>query len=191
MTGETILFVTVALVLLWLMLWLLREPGGRKAAPPPAPAEHPQIEELFTLHCRHFPQMRQVLMGEDDEWLRQRAAAPILRRWRAERRRVAAQFLAGLREDFQHLTGLARAVAALSPQLSEKQEAELFWLSVRFQALYLLVRVRLRLGVSPLGGLARLTEMLGNLAAGIDDAMGSLEQTALAQLRTHQAGFSS
>ncbi len=191
MTGETILFVTVALVLLWLMLWLLREPGGQKAAPPPASKEHPQVEELFTLHCRHFPQMRQVLMREDDEWLRQRAAGPVWRQWRTERRRVAEQFLSGLHEDFQHLTRLARAVAALSPQLSEKQEAELFWLSVRFQALYLLVRVRLRLGVSPLAGLTRLTEMLGNLAAGIEDAMRSLEQAARAQLRTHQAGFSS
>jgi len=191
MTGEIILFATVALLFLWLMLWLLREPSEKISAPVPAPVEHPQIEELFALHCRYFPQMRQVLMREDEEWLRQRAAAPVLRRWRAERRRVAEQFLAGLREDFRHLTRLARAVAALSPQLSEKQEAELFWLSVRFKGLYLLVHLRLRLGISPLAGLSRLTEMLGNLAAGIDEAMASLEQAALAKLRTHQAGFSS
>jgi len=191
MTAETILFVTVALVLLWLMLWLLREPGKPKAAPLPVPAEHRQIEELFMLHCRHFPQIRQVLMREDDEWLRRRAAAPVFRRWRAERRRVADQFLAGLREDFRNLTRLARAVAALSPQLSQKQEAELFRLSVSFHMLYFLVRMRLRLGISPLAGLTRLTELLGNLAAGIEETMGSLEQAALAQLRTHQAGFSS
>lgn len=190
MTGETILFAVVALALLWLMFWLLREPRP-KAAPLPVPPEHPQIEELFALHCRHFPQMRQVLIREDDEWLRQRASGKILRRWRAERRRVAEQFLAGLREDFQNLSRLTRAVAALSPKLSRKQEAELFWLSVRFQILYVLVRARLRLGASPLGELTRLTEMLGNLASGIEEAMGSLEQAALAQLRTRQAGLSS
>lgn len=189
MTGETILFVTVALLLLWLTLWLLREPAGGRPAPP-SPKQHPQIEELFPLHCRHFPQIRQVLLREDGEWLRQRTGGRLLRRWHAERRRVAELFLAGLREDFQHLTRLARAVAALSPQLSQKQESELFWLSVRFQALYLLVRVRVRLGVSPLTGLTRLTEILGNLAAGIESTIGSLEQAALAQLRTHQAGFS-
>jgi len=92
MTGETILFVVVALVLLWLVLRLLREPRP-DAAPPPAPAERRQIEELFPLHCRHFPQMRQVLMREDDAWLRRRATGPIYARWRAERRRVAEQFL--------------------------------------------------------------------------------------------------
>lgn len=190
MTGETILFVVVALVLLWLTLWLLREPRP-EAAPLPAPPEHRQIEELFPLHCRHFPQLRQVLMRSDDEWLRQRAAGPVYARWRAERRRVAAQFLGGLHEDFRNLTRLARAVAALSPQLSRKQEAELFQLSVRFQVLYVLVHIRVRLGVSPLGGLTRLTEMLGNLAAGVEEAMGSLEQAELARLRAHQAGFSS
>jgi hypothetical protein len=190
MSGETLLFVTVALVLLWLMLWLLREPGERRAAPLP-PVEHPQIERLFALHCRHFPQIRQVLMRDDEEWLRQRAPGPILRRWRANRRRVAEQFLLGLGEDFRHLTQLARAVAALSPRLSEKQEAELFWLGVRFRVLYLLVRLRLRLGIRPLAGLTRLTELLGNLAAGIEEGMASLEKAAMAQLRTQQAGFSS
>ena len=191
MTLEIILFVGGALAFLWLLVWLLREPDASKTAAPPATTEHAQIEKLFDLHCRHFPQMRHVLQREDEEWLRQRAPEHILRRFRADRRRVVEQFLAGLYSDFEHLTRLARAVAALSPRLSEKQEAELFRLSVRFRVLHALVRVRLRLGISPLAGLTRLTEMLGNLATGIEEAMASLEQAALADLRTHQTDLSS
>lgn len=195
MMWEALVFAAVSLVLLVLMLWLMREPAAHPAPVSEAPTkaaqpEHRQIEELFPLHCRHFPQMRQVFLRRDEEYLRQRAPGGITQRWRAERRRVALGFLAGLRDDFQRLNRLAREVARLSPRLSQKQEAELFWLGLRFQALYWLVNLRLRFGQVSLGGLTQLTDMIGNLALGIENAMTSLEESSLAHLQERQANFS-
>jgi hypothetical protein len=195
-TWETTIFAAVALVFLFLLLWLLREPPSRAGEPLPAgkgqplPAGPLQIENLFPLHCRHYPQMRQVFLNQDEEFLRRRASARIRRRWRDERQRVALGFLAGLREDFQNLSRLAREAARLSPKLSEKQEAELLWLRLRFQALYLMVQLRLRFGLAPLGGLTQLANMVGNLASGVEKIMASLEEASVAQLRPRQPGLS-
>jgi hypothetical protein len=195
-TWETTIFAAVALVFLFLLLWLLREPSSTAAETPrpgptePLPAGGLQIENLFPLHCRHYPQMRQVFLNQDEEFLRRRASAKIRRRWRTERQRVALGFLAGLREDFQNLSRLAREAAKLSPRLSQKQEAELLWLGLRFQALCVMVQLRLRFGLAPLGGLTEMASMVGNLASGVEKIMASLEEASVAQLRPRQPGLS-
>lgn len=191
MMWETVIFAVIALALLLLLLVLLREPPAGPVAQLKLPPRQPlQIEELFPLHCRHFPRMKHVLQQEDEKYLEHRASKRILRRWRAERRKIALEFLAGLREDFRNLNRLAREVAALSPHLSAGRERELFQLSLRFQALCVLVQWRLRFGFAPLSGLARLTEMVGNLAAGVESAIVSLEESSLTQFRSSHAGFS-
>lgn len=189
MTWETLIFAGVALALLLLLLVLLREPARPRSQHKLAGKQPLQVEELFPLHCRHFPQMRHTLQQDDERYLAQRASKKILRRWRAERRKVALAFLAGLREDFGNLSRLAREVAALSPRLSPGQERELFWLGLRFQALSLLVEWRLRFGFAPLAGLAQLTDLVGNLAAGVDTAILSLEEGSLSRFRASRAGL--
>lgn len=151
--------------------------GLRDAAGPP-------VEQLFPLHSRHFPQVRQALSAADEIYLRARASPELRRRALAERRKVARQFLAGLREDFTRLHRLGRTVASLSPKVSRKQEAERFWLGLRFQVLYGLVWVRLQVGSTCLPQLARLTELVGGLAAQIETAMAALEQASVTRLRT-------
>lgn len=195
MTWETTIFAAVALLFLFLLLWLLREPASRTeveraSAVALLPAEPFQIENLFPLHCRHFPQMRQVFLGQDEEFLRRRASGEIQRRWRVERRRVALGFLAGLREDFQNLSRLAREAAKLSTRLSRKQETEFFWLGVRFHALYAILHLRLCLSIAPLDSLKELADLVGNLAAGVERIMTSLEEGPAAQLRHGPARLS-
>lgn len=186
---EAVVFALVALILLALLLLLLREPAKPAAEPLPRP-ELPQVEALLPLNCRHFSQLRQVLGRTDAEFMRRRATPQLQRRWRRERRHVAREFLQGLREDFARLSGLARAVAALSPEVSRQQETELFWLSLRFRLLFSLVQLRLLLGPVSLGGLNRLAGMITHLAEQIEAGMLALEETSLVRLRAQHSGFS-
>ncbi len=178
---ETLLFAGGALALLLLLLWLALKPVS-----PPTPAAEAklQIEDLFPLHCRHFPQVRQALSSADLAYLKGRASQRILRQVRAERREVTRKFLAGLKEDFLRLDRLARTVAALSPEVSRAQEAERFWLGLRFRILYGFVRLRLEVGSVPVPQLGRLTDLVGSLATQIETAMAALGEASLADLRS-------
>src|SRR5712692_6006824 len=173
MTG-VIIFVGLAVLLLLALLWLLREKSEARLEP--KAALKPATEQLFPLHCRYFPQVRQALSPADQEYLRKRASPRIRGQARAERRRVTRQFLVGLAEDFSRLERLGRTVAALSPQVSRKREAERLWLGLEFRALYRVVLVRLMLGSVSVPQLARLTELIGSLAAQIAAGMAALEE---------------
>lgn len=178
---ETLLFVGVALGLLLVLLWLAWKP----VAPPlPAAEAKLEIEDLFPLHCRHFPQVRQALSSTDRVYLKERASRRILRQVCAERRGVARKFLAGLNEDFRRLNRLAATVAALSPEISRAQEAERLWLNLRFQILYGLVWLRLGTGSISVPQLGRLADLVGGLAAQIEAAMATLEEASFEQLRS-------
>lgn len=179
---ETLLFVGVAVVLLLVLLWLASKP----VAPPAARAAEAklEIEDLFPLHCRHFPQVRQALSPADLAYLKGRASPRIGWRVRAERREVTREFLAGLQEDFSRLNRLASSVAALSPEISRAEEAERFWLSLRFRILHALVRLRLVTGSISVPQLGRLTGLIGSLAAQIEAAMAALEPASAEELRS-------
>lgn len=179
---ETLIFAVVALALLLALLWL----AWRPASPPPVSAAETklQIEDLFPLHCRHFPQVRQALSAEDQAFLKGRASRRIQRQSRAERHEVARKFLAGLKEDFSRLERLGRTVAALSPEVSRTLEAERFWLGLRFRTLYRLAWLRLEIGRISVPQLARLTELVGSLAAQIESAMAGLEEASVMRLRS-------
>ncbi len=179
---QGILFAVVALILLGALLRLLREPG--RSVSPKELDRKLQIEELFPLHCRHFPQVRQVFLAADREFIARRASRQLLKQWRAERNHVTRQFLAGLREDFSRLNQLARAVARLAPEVSRRQEAELFLLSVRFHVLHRLVALRLLTGTIALPHLTRLADLVGSLAVQVEAGMAELGEPSAARLRS-------
>lgn len=171
-----ILYTVVTVTLLVALVWLLRRPASRMGA---AVSERTlELENLFPLHCRHFPQIRQALSGADAGFLRGRASRRALKEWRAERRHVLRHFLAGLGEDFERLDRLARTVAALSPEVNRKQEMERFWLSTQFLLLYRVVSLRLVAGFPRLPQVAHLTDLIGSLAAQVDERMAALGQKA-------------
>ncbi len=75
-------------------------------------------------------------------------------------------------------------VAALAPTINRKLEAERFWLGLQFRFLYRVVQVQLMTGSVSITQLARLTHLLGSLAAQIEAAMSALEEASMARLRS-------
>jgi len=173
----------IALALLGLLFWLLLHPSGETWQISSA-ANELELEELFPLHCRHLPQVRQAILNNDDVFLRDRLSPSARRAWQTNRRRVLRAFLAGLAEDFSRLEKLARSVAALSPQVDRARELEQFWLGLRFRVLYQLVALRLLLGSASLPQLERLTQFIGSLARQIEVGMLALEDASAADSRT-------
>ncbi len=180
-----ILCSVLAVGILLALILLIRPPGKDSAVR--TFHEEPPPENLSSLHCRHFPQMRQVLSRTDETFLGARMTATGHRKWRAERRRVAKAFLKGLYDDFVRLDRLARTVAALSPQVQRSQEAERVWLGTRFRMAYRLVDVQLAFGSLAPRDVIRLADMVGSYAAKIEATMVALEQQSPSRLG---AGFS-
>jgi hypothetical protein len=172
-----ILCSVLTVVLILALLLLVREPGKKSSVQ--AFDEEPHLENLSALHCRHFPQLRQVLSRVDEDFLRQRMTAADQRKWCAERRRVAKEFLRGLHVDFVRLDRLARTVAALSPEVSRSQEAQRVWLGMRFRMSYRLVAARLAIGSLAPSEVVHLADMVGSYAAKIETTMAALEQHSL------------
>jgi hypothetical protein len=153
----TIVFVAIGLGILLALAWLLFSPRWSLGQ-----EEHQalEIEKLQVLHCRHFPQISQLLRAEDLDFLQPRAPASLLRQWRRERARILRQYLDGLAQDFAHLERLARLLASLSPEINRRQEWEWLKLGLQFRALFGLVLLRGALGGISLRPLARLTDMI-------------------------------
>jgi hypothetical protein len=99
-----------------------------------------------------------------------------------ERRAVARRSLMGLHEDFSNLARLGRIIAALSPEVSHKQETERLILGLKFQILYALVWLRLSTGNLPLEQLEHLTGLVGRLATRLDTAMTEISALSAGRL---------
>jgi len=122
-----------------------------------------EIRKLLPMHCAHFTQVRRVLSREDEAFLAARAPRAMLKQWRAERNLVLRCYVQGLAEDFRNLRKLARVISALSPQLKQSREWELFVLELKFQALYRLTLLLLTARGLPQEQTARLTEIVSAL----------------------------
>jgi hypothetical protein len=132
-------------------------------------------------HFRYFRQIRQALSASDAEYLRQNAPKFVAKQALRERRGVALGFLKGLHEDFYNLARLGRVVAALSPEISHRQEAERLRLNLKFQILYAIVWLRLYTGYLPVEQLERLTGLVSRLSARMDEAMAEISAQAAGQ----------
>jgi len=178
---EMLIFAVVALLLLFALLWLSRE--IRAPRPIRAGSKQLAIEDLFPLHCRHFPQVMQALSPSDTDYLIARVSSKTRRRVLAERRVVVRQFLGGLREDFRRLDQLGRSIAAYSPEVSHAREAERIWLALRFALLCRRVELRLLFHTVSLPLLKQVADMVGAQAAQLEAAMARLEGLSLSNQR--------
>jgi hypothetical protein len=133
-------------------------------------------------HYQYFPQIRQALSAADARYLKEHASPDTARKALRERRQVAQRFLLGLHEDFSSLARLGRVIAALSPEISRQQETERLILTMKFQVLYSLVRLRLYTGSVPLDQIAGLTGLVGRLAIRMDEAMAQVSAHSMGPL---------
>jgi hypothetical protein len=166
------------LVLLWLLL------RKRSSSPEKIRGRLADLQAGINAptHFQFFPQIRQALSEADDKYLAEAAPASVARQARRVRRRVARDFLRGLREDYSNLEHLGRMIAAMSPEISRRQEAERFALGLKFQFICALVWLRLLTGNLPVVHLQNLTGLVGRLAASMERAMSEINALSAGQI---------
>jgi hypothetical protein len=180
--NNLIVIVPIVIVFSGVLVWLLFPRRGSSGTA--ASSIHPNLNESIPppTHFRYFPQIRQALSSTDAEYLKKTAPRGVAKQALRERRAVARRFLDGLHEDFSNLARLGRIIAALSPEVSHKQESERLVLTLKFQVLYALVWLRLSTGNIPLQHLEHLTGLVGRLAARMDEAMTEIGALSAGQL---------
>lgn len=99
---------------------------------------------------------------------------------RRERRNVALTYLTALRGDFDSLLQMARAIAALSPEVAAVQEFERLRLTANFLWRYRVIRTSVWAGYAPLPQMDGLSNLISGLSVRLDGAMKELgERSAL------------
>jgi hypothetical protein len=166
-----------AALLLFLLVWVLREPRKlTKSYDNFAPTD-----ELGRRHVTYFPQVRHAMAPEDIGFLVSRGSRVLARKVRKERRRIALAYLGCLRSDFRKLWRLARVIASLSPQIGVAQEFARLRLGIIFALRYEMIRIEFLLGFAPLPALGSLSEVVSKLAIRLETTMRDLgERSALA-----------
>lgn len=163
------------------VLWLLLHPRSSSPENVHGRAADFQSGNALPKHYQYFPQIRQALSEADGRYLDEAAPAHVARQARRARRRVARDFLLGLREDYSNLEQLGRMIAAMSPEISHRQEAERFALGLKFQLICWLVRLRLLTGNLPVRQIQYLTGLVGSLAAQMEQAMSEINALSAGQ----------
>jgi len=175
------IFIVLGMIILVTLFWLLFAPKSDK---PPAEIQTLEIEKLQPLHCRHFPQISQLLRREDLTFIQRRVPVAMARAWKRQRRRVLRLYLNGLAEDFLRMERLARLIAALSPEISRKQEWQWLWMGLQFRVVFRLLSLRIVLGNPSLPQLARLTDFVASQAAELEVRMSQMAGILPSRLRT-------
>lgn len=177
MTLSLLVFSGIALVLALLLIVLLRDPKKTSQFE----RDLASSEESGRGHVTFFPQIRQALAPEDCAFLARRGSHELSRRARKDRRKIALVYLFHLRKEFARLWKLARAIAAMSPQLGAAQELARFRLGAAFYVRYELIRLKFLFGLGPIPELGAISEAVSNLAIRLEVAMSTLgERAALA-----------
>ena len=174
----TVPIASAILAILWLLL------RNRSSSPEKIHGRLADFQSGNTvpMHFQFFPQIRQALSKADERYLEEVAPPGVAQRAQRVRRRVAGDFLRGLREDYSNLEQLGRMIAAMSPEISRRQEAERFALGLKFQVACALVWLRLLTGSLPVDQLQYLTGLVGRLAASMEQAMAEINALSAEQL---------
>ncbi len=169
-----ILFILLAVLLIGALVWAIRPPKRKLLS----------INDVLTAlseerHYSRLPQILQALQPEDTAFLRDRGLAPLRRRIRSQRGRIALLYLDCLQEEYEKLLEASRVVAAMAPELIALDEAERFKLNLRFALGCRYLRWKLRLGLEPWGGFGLLSQMASGMALRLEGATSQIgERTA-------------
>jgi hypothetical protein len=142
-------------------------------------ADPRKLEVESCQHATFLPQIRQALAPDDDEFLSSRASSKVYHRAKRERRAVAVAYLESLRQDFQNLLDIAKAIALLSPEVVAIQEFERVRLTAAFLVRYELIRFKLSAGFAPIPQLDGLSNLVSGLSVRMDAAIKELGERAV------------
>jgi hypothetical protein len=178
-------FASIGLLLLLVMAWLAFSATRHRAE-----VVQNGSRERECIHISKLPQIKQALADSDFIYLENQGYPALAKRIRKERRRVALNYLACLRVEFEKLLRLARMVAAMSPNVAVAQEVQGLRLSLEFSYRYYLIFFRLVSGIAPLKAIGSLSNMVSALTIRMETAMSALgERAALgAELLPHNRG---
>ncbi len=129
-------------------------------------------------HISYLPQVRQALAPTDYEYLNACGRVDLANRVRKDRRRVARDYLAALRSDFEKLQHFARVIAVMSPEVAVAQELQGVWLSLEFSIRFRVIYVRLLWGIGPAGAISDLSNLISALTVRMETAISSLGEGA-------------
>jgi len=170
-----ILFVLLALLIIFLLAWVTRPPRLHSVTP----------DNIFGLlsqprHCARLHFILQALRPEDTEFLAQMGNAALMRGIRVRRRQIALAYLDCLEEEFETLLEISRAIAIMAPEVIAMEEMSRWKLSLLFSVKCALLRGRLRLGLRPLSGFVALSTLATGMVRHLEAATSSIaEHTAL------------
>jgi len=181
--SAAIIFVALGLTALALVAALFWPRGAKRVSRGAIAALSP--EDLVLQHAKYFPLVRQALTGTDLVDFGGRVPRSTRSRVRRERRIVAQRYLEGLREDYLRLERFGRLVAAHSPKVDARLEAQRVRIGARFRLTYVMVSMRLALGQVPVPAFERMTQMLGSLATRLEAAMAALVEPTPPQASAH------
>jgi hypothetical protein len=181
-----IAFVGIGVALLAVLAWLSFS-GPRRDTQ----ADLGQRPEREYRHISYLPQIKQALGQTDYQYLSARGPAGLAKRVQRERRRIALNYLAALRNDFARLQHLARVIAVMSPEVAVAQELQGLRLNVEFSVRYRMIYFRLLSGVAPVSALNNLSNLISSLTVRMETAISSLGESAVlaAEMGSPQNGM--
>lgn len=173
MSYSSVIFASIAAILLIAVAWLSFSKITRKTD-----ADSRLRPEREWRHVSYLSQIKQALGPSDAEYLASRGSPRLLKRVQKERRRIALDYLAALRTDFEKLVHFAQLVSALSPELDAAHELQGLRLRSEFWFRYQLIRLRLAWDIRPLEAISGLSDLISGWTVRMEEAVSELGERA-------------
>lgn len=174
MTTTLIAFSCVAVLLLAALIWALRAPGRKSRGN----FDLNTLEQPGRRHATYLSLIRHASSSNDLAFLSNRGYTKLQSRLHRERRKVVLLYLDQLRTDFERLTKMASAIAALSPSIGVRHELERAQLGFEFTARYYAIRLAFGWGFVPIAQLSQLSQLVSQLSIEMETAMRELGERA-------------
>lgn len=180
MTSTLIVFSSVAVLLLAALIWALRAPSRKSRGN----FDLNSLEQQGRRHATYLSLIRHVSSSNDLAFLAKRGYTKVQSRLHRERRKVVLMYLDQLRADFERLTKMARAIAAVSPSVGVRNELERAQLGFEFTARYYAIRLAFGWGFVPIAQLSQLSQMVSQLSIQMEMLMKEFGERAVMTVRS-------
>jgi hypothetical protein len=180
MTTTLIVFSSVAVLLLAGLIWALRAPSRKSRGNFDLNA----LEQTGRRHATYLSLIRHASSKDDLAFLSKRGYTKLQTRLHRERRKVVLLYLDQLRSDFERLTKMARAIAALSPSVGVRYELERAQLGFEFLARYYAIRLAFGWGFVPIAQLSQLSQVVSQLSIEMEASMKEFGERAAMAVRS-------